>query len=115
MAKKEKKINKEKVFIKETSVSADVISLLNPLMEVKSGLSTTLKLLISALTLVSALAWNEALKAVFEYLKQYLPISTALVGPFIYAVIVTLITVFLINRLKMLQNKVGKEKEKKEK
>jgi len=81
-------------------------------MEVKSGLSTTVKLLVSALTLVSALAWNEAIKAVFEYLKQYLPIGTALVGPFIYAIIVTLATVFLINRLKVLQSKMGQEEEK---
>src|SRR3989304_3423657 len=99
MANKEKKLEQAKV--QKKFAVRDVLSAINPLLEARAGLNTTLKLLISALTLVSALAWNEAIKGIFEYLKQFLPTSsTVLLGQFLYALFVTLITVFLINRLK---------------
>ena len=55
--------------------------------------------LYTALILVVALAWNEAIKSIFELypkLKSY--------GPFIYAIIVTIIVFFVID----LVNIIGK-------
>ena len=85
-------------------------------MEVKSGLSTTVKLLVSALTLVSALAWNEAIKSLFSLVRDFFPSYQGRLAEmiilFIYALVVTSITVFAIRRLEKFQSKLVKKKEK---
>jgi hypothetical protein len=63
----------------------------------------TLTLILGGFGLVAALAWNEAIKSLFETL---LPKSSALIGKFIYAIIVTGIVVFV----SYLLNKVSEEK-----
>ena len=44
----------------KTKISG-AMEILNPLDDAKESVSTTVKLVVSALTLVSALAWNEAI------------------------------------------------------
>jgi formate/nitrite transporter FocA (FNT family) len=63
----------------------------------------TLTLILGGFGLVAALAWNEAIKTLFETL---LPKSSALIGKFIYAITVTGIVVFVSYLLK----KVSEEK-----
>jgi hypothetical protein len=63
----------------------------------------TLTLILGGFGVVAALAWNEAIKSLFETL---LPKSSALIGKFIYAIIVTGIVVFVSYLLK----KVSEEK-----
>lgn len=98
----------------------DPLAAINPVVEAKESFNITLKLLISALTLVSALAWNEAIKAVFNYLRDLFPTSQGRVAEtialFLYALLVTVITVFAIRRLENLKKTFSKgEKEKPEK
>jgi|OpeIllAssembly_1097287.scaffolds.fasta_scaffold1176433_2 hypothetical protein len=91
-----------------------VVDILNPLEDAKQGVSTTFKLVTAALTLVSALAWNDAIKGVFTILQedQYLK-QAGFLAPFIYAWLVTLVTVIIINRLEKISKKIAKkEKEK---
>lgn len=89
-----------------------IIDVLNPLGDdVKESASTTVKLLTSALTLVSALAWNEAIKGVFEIMKEdALLKSLGVLSPFIYAIIVTVITVFAIRKIETINDKVLNKK-----
>jgi hypothetical protein len=63
----------------------------------------TLTLILGGFGVVAALAWNEAIKTLFETL---LPKSSALIGKFIYAIIVTGIVVFV----SYLLQKVSEEK-----
>ena len=63
----------------------------------------TLTLILGGFGLVAALAWNEAIKSLFETL---LPKSSALIGKFVYAIIVTVIVVFISYFLR----KVSQEK-----
>ncbi|MFQ5493437.1 MAG: DUF5654 family protein [Candidatus Dojkabacteria bacterium] len=90
----------------------DPLSVLNPIASegAKEGMSTVLKLVISALTLVSALAWNDLIKTLFKTIKAQFPEGEGeiaeLAGLLIYALLVTLVTVFTINRLKKLRKKV---------
>jgi hypothetical protein len=62
----------------------------------------TLTLILGGFGLVAALAWNEAIKSLFETL---LPKSSALIGKFIYAIIVTGIVVFVSYLLKKVSEK----------
>ena len=107
MIAEKKKIHKKPV---------KVINIINPLEDAKEGVSTTFKLLTSALTLVSALAWNDAIKGIFEMLKedQYLK-QAGMWAPFIYAILVTFVTVIIINRLNKIQDNIGKKEAKEEK
>jgi len=102
---------------KKNSVFADVIKI-NPFEDAREGLDTTLKLITSALTLVSALAWNEAIKGMFETLSRSFK-EIAVLGQFGYAIMITFLTVFVINRLEKLQARVEpvilKEKDKQKK
>lgn len=65
-----------------------------------------LKLATSGMGLVAALAWNEAIKeAVATYIKPYLGKSSGLISLLIYAVIVTLLAVFVTYNLTKLTKK----------
>ncbi len=114
MAKKKKfkALKKAEEFINASPI-AQIIDI-DPKSEARQGFETALKLIISALTLVSALAWNEAVKALFDNLQQFLPSKEGryaeLIGLFIYALLVTLLTVFVINRLKKFNKKEDEEK-----
>jgi len=64
----------------------------------------TITLILGGFGLIAALAWNEAIKSLFEiYFKK----SNALIGKFIYAIIITVIVVIISLQLK----KLSKEKE----
>ncbi|MEK7631799.1 MAG: DUF5654 family protein [Patescibacteria group bacterium] len=58
-------------------------------------------LLTGALGLIAALAWNEAVKALFE---QIFGAANGLAAKFAYAVIVTVIVVWITMRLTRLQD-----------
>ncbi|MBU0975504.1 MAG: DUF5654 family protein [Patescibacteria group bacterium] len=75
--------------------------------EVRDTLASTTSLIISALTLVAGLAWNDVAKALFEKLKENLSGWGETVGLFLYAVVVTVIVVLVVQRLKTLKEKVG--------
>jgi hypothetical protein len=96
--------------IKDKKSFLDVI---NPLDDAKEAFSTTFKLVASALTLVSALAWNEAIKGVFESLKENLYLKqVGIFAPFVYALFITIITVIIINRIEKFQEKLDKKERK---
>jgi hypothetical protein len=103
---------KQKTAVKKKSSSmiTDVI-IMNPLDDAREGIGTTLKLITSALTLVSALAWNEAIKGLFDTLSKSVK-EIATLGQFGYAVLITFVTVFIINRLEKIKARVEKEKDK---
>lgn len=62
----------------------------------------TITLILGGFGLVAALAWNEAIKSLFEtFFKK----SNELIGKFIYAVIVTVIIVVVSMRLKRISEK----------
>lgn len=106
-----KKLNKTKKQIK-------IVDVLNPLGEdAKESVGTTFKLVTSALALVSALAWNEAIKGVFELMKEdALLKSLGVLSPFIYAILVTIITVFVIRKIESINKRIiDKDKKKQEK
>jgi hypothetical protein len=58
----------------------------------------TITLILGGFGLVAALAWNEAIKSLFEtfFPKK----SNALIGKFVYALIITFVVVFLSLQLK---------------
>jgi len=90
----------------------ETFDVLNPLVDAKESVSTTFKLVISALALVSALAWNEAIKGIFDLLKQNELFKNAgFAAPFIYAILVTLFTIFIINRIQKFEKKLKDKKE----
>jgi hypothetical protein len=102
------KKNKEKI--------KGVMSMINPLEDARDSMLTTFKLVVSALTLVSALAWNEAIKGIFDLLKENeIFKNTGFLAPFVYAVIVTLVTIIVINRLKKIEKKLDEKEAKKKK
>lgn len=61
-------------------------------------------LILGGFGLVAALAWNEAIKSLFD---TYFQKGSSLVGKFIYAIIVTIIVVFVSRYLE----KISKKKE----
>ena len=63
-------------------------------------------LILGGFGLVTALAWNEAIKTLFE---TFFPKKSELVGKFVYAAIVTIVVVLLSLQLK----KVSKTSERK--
>jgi hypothetical protein len=60
-------------------------------------------LILGGFGLVAALAWNEAIKSLFETLLPQK--SSELIGKFFYAVIVTLIVVFVSRHLEKISEK----------
>ncbi|RJO59245.1 hypothetical protein C4546_03420 [Candidatus Parcubacteria bacterium] len=60
-------------------------------------------LLTGALSLVAALAWNEAVKALFEKIFGQ---ASGLIAKFLYAIIVTVVVVWVVTRLSKLSAQV---------
>lgn len=75
--------------------------------EVKNTFASTTSLIISALTLVAGLAWNDVAKALFSQLKEKLSGWGETVGLLLYALVVTSIAVLVIHRLRKIQKAVG--------
>lgn len=98
---------------KTRSKIKEAINILNPIEDAKNSVSTTIKLVVSALSLVAALAWNEAIKGVFDLLKQS-PVFKDLgfLAPFIYAILVTVVTIVIINKVQKIETKIVKKKSK---
>ena len=64
----------------------------------------TLTLILGGFGLVAALAWNEAIKTLFE---TFFPKESALIGKFIYAIIVTIIVVLASSQLTKISQQKG--------
>ena len=64
----------------------------------------TLTFILGGFGLVAALAWNEAIKTLFE---TFFPKESALIGKFIYAIIVTIIVVVVSSQLKKISQQKG--------
>jgi hypothetical protein len=62
----------------------------------------TITLILGGFGLVAALAWNEAIQALFETI---FPQTNALIGKFIYAIIITFVVVGLSLQLKKVSEK----------
>jgi len=82
------------------------IKKIKPLEEIKKTekefREKTVTLILGGFGLVAALAWNEAIKSLFEtFLKE----SNKLVGKFTYAIIVTAIVAVVSMRLKNISEK----------
>lgn len=82
------------------------IKKLKPLEEIKKTerefREKTITLILGGFGLVAALAWNEAIKSLFEtFFKK----NNELIGKFLYAMIVTVIIVVVSMRLKKIAEK----------
>lgn len=97
-------MEKKKKQTAETRIKAEMRRTLK---EVKDTFSSTASLIISALTLVAGLAWNDVAKAYFSRLKEKLSGWGEAVGLFLYAFVVTVIAVIIIHRLRKIQKAVG--------
>jgi len=62
----------------------------------------TLTFILGGFGLVAALAWNEAIKTLFE---TFFPKESALIGKFIYAIIVTIIVVLVSLQFRKISEK----------
>jgi hypothetical protein len=69
-------------------------------------ISQGLGMISSALILVAALAWNEAIK---ELITTYLKNDSGLISRFLYAIIVTVIAVIITMRINTLASKYKNE------
>lgn len=68
-----------------------------------------LALATSALGLVAALAWNDAVQAVF---KEYFPAGSGVVAKFTYAIFISVIVILLTINLTRLANLAKNERKK---
>jgi hypothetical protein len=75
--------------------------------EAKATFASTTSLIISALTLVAGLAWNDVMKTIFVKLKPLLSGWGETIGLLLYAVTVTLIAVIIVRRLQKIKQVVG--------
>lgn len=105
----------------EKIVEKKISLMINPLSETKQSLVRSLQLIISALTLVAGLAWNDAIKnfissavepAIRAIFSDTLGDLASLVTPFIYAIIITFLVVFVINRVQKLEQVFADKAEK---
>lgn len=62
----------------------------------------TLTLFMGGLSLVAALAWNDAVSSLFNH---FFPKNGGLIAKFLYAALVTVVIVFMTMRLRKLQSK----------
>jgi hypothetical protein len=67
-------------------------------------LATMISLAAAAFGVVAALAWNAAITELF---KQVLPGASGVVGLFVYAVVVTIIAVFVMVKLARAAERAG--------
>ncbi len=79
----------------------------NSFKDIRDTFASTTSLIISSLTLVAGLAWNDVAKAYFSRLKEKLSGWGEAIGLFLYAMTVTLIAVVVIHRLRKIQKTVG--------
>lgn len=71
----------------------------------------TLTLASSALGLVAALAWNEAITEYINiYIKPYLAKGSGVISLFIYAVFITAITVIVAMQMARVKKRLGPKK-----
>lgn len=75
--------------------------------EVKDTFASSTTLIMSSLTLVAGLAWNDVAKAYFSQLKEKMSGWGEAVGLLLYAIVVTAIAVIVIHRLQKIQEAVG--------
>ena len=82
------------------------IKKIKPLEEIKKTekefREKTVTLILGGFGLVAALAWNEAIKSLFETLFEK---SNELIGKFVYAIIVTIVVVIVSLQLKKISEK----------
>ncbi len=82
------------------------IKKVKPLEEIKKTkrefTEKTITLILGGFGLVAALAWNEAIKSLFE---TFFEKSNELIGKFIYAITITIIVVIVSMRLKKIAEK----------
>ncbi|MDP2685369.1 MAG: DUF5654 family protein [bacterium] len=69
----------------------------------KEYLKTMVQLSTTGFGLVAALAWNEAIKALF---KEMFGTTSGIIGLFIYAIIITFVVVLITKKLGKLVEKV---------
>ncbi len=68
----------------------------------------TLTLVSSALGLIAALAWNQAItEYVNVYIKPYFAKGSAVISLFIYAIFITVITVIVAMQMARIKEKLG--------
>jgi len=68
----------------------------------------TLTLFSSALGLIAALAWNEAItEYITLYIKPYLAKGSGVISLFIYAILITAITVIVAMQMARLKKRLG--------
>jgi predicted PurR-regulated permease PerM len=93
----------------------------NPIIETRESVSTSLKLMASALTLVAGLAWNDAIKqftsdviqpVINSLFNNTLGNVAAIITPFIYAIIITVLVVFMVSRIEKVEERFRKKEEK---
>ncbi len=108
----------------EKIVERKINLMISPLSETKQSLIRSLQLIISALTLVAGLAWNDAIKnfissavepAIRAIFSDTLGDLASLITPFIYAIIITFLVVFVINRVQKLEQALENKADKAEK
>ena len=74
----------------------------------KEYIKTMVQLATTGFGLVAALAWNEAIKALF---KEIFGATSGIVSLFVYAVIITLVVVFVTRKLGKLAERAGAKTE----
>jgi hypothetical protein len=73
-------------------------------------LEQMLTLSTAAFGLVAALAWNEAIKSFVDlYIQPYFP-NTAIYYKFFYAILITLLAVFITYQLSQIRSRFGERK-----
>lgn len=89
--------------IKEEMTPSEKKSFKRELLEQMMSLST------AGFGLVAALAWNEAIKSFVEqYIQPYFP-STAIYYKFFYALLITILAVFITYQLSQIKSKFDKK------
>ncbi|MBN1915859.1 hypothetical protein JW796_02570 [Candidatus Dojkabacteria bacterium] len=112
MAMEVKPITEAKVKTKKQTAAAK--QPFDAVAEAKETATTTLKLIISSLTLVAGLAWNQVIKKFAEvYIASWFKDFGELVGLLIYAIVLTVVTVLVIGRLRVVDSRIKAKKEEK--
>lgn len=76
----------------------------------KESLKTMIQLATTAFGLVAALAWNEAIKTLFARIFGE---TSGVISLFVYAVVITVLVVFVTSRLGKLAERAGLKPEDK--